>query len=106
MPSIDTLPNGKYRARWRTPSSESRSQTFRQKVDAQRHLTEVENSKLEGDYIDMRTGKMTFRTYAEQGAGHSIAPPNTARQIECHFRRHVYPLIGDRPIGAFVRVRS
>ena len=41
MASIKKVGTGSWRARWRTPESESRSKTFTRKVDAQRWLTEV-----------------------------------------------------------------
>ncbi len=33
-----------YQVRWRDPAGKQRKQSFRRKVDAERHLTSVENS--------------------------------------------------------------
>ncbi|MEJ7765667.1 MAG: hypothetical protein WKF86_09240 [Acidimicrobiales bacterium] len=63
MASVDKVPTG-WRARWRTPAGASRSQTFARKIDAERHLTGVEHSKLVGGYVDPAEGKITLRTYA------------------------------------------
>jgi integrase len=97
--SIDRVSSG-WRARWRTPDGASRSQTFGRKVDAQRHLTAIENSKLTSTYIDPKAGRVSFQTFAETWRAAQIHRPATATNVELHLRRHVYPRIGDRPIGA------
>jgi integrase len=99
MASIDKVASG-WRARWRTPDGASRSKTFKRKVDAERHLTAVEHSKLTATYVDPRAGKVSFRKYAEEWRAAQIHRPGTATQVETNLRRHVYPRIGDRPIGA------
>jgi integrase len=43
---------------------------------------------------------VTFERYAEQWRGIQVHRPNTARQIESNLRNHIYPRIGNRPIGA------
>ena len=99
MASIDKV-NAGWRARWRTPEGTSRSKTFKRKVDAEQHLTSVEHSKLTGAYVDPRAGRVTFKSFAEQWRTAQVHRPGTASQIETNLRRHVYPRIGDRPIGA------
>lgn len=66
MPSIDRTGTG-WRARWRAPDGGSRSKSFKRKVDAERFLTNVESSKLTGNYLDPAAGRVTFGTIA--GAG-------------------------------------
>jgi integrase len=99
MASIHKVPTG-WRARWRTPDGASRSQTFKRKIDAERHLTAVEHSKLTSTYIDPKAGRISFRKYAEAWRATQIHRPGTSTQLETNLRRHVYPRIGDRPIGA------
>jgi integrase len=95
-----TKVNAGYRARWRSPDGASRSKTFKRKIDAENHLTSVEHSKLTGAYVDPRAGRVTFKTFAEEWRAAQVHRPGTASQIETNLRRHVYPRIGDRPIGA------
>jgi integrase len=99
MASIDKVPAG-WRARWRTPDGRSRSKTFGRKVDAQRHLTSVEGSKLIGAYIDPGAGRVTFRQYAERWRLSQVHRETTAIAVETHLRRHAYPIFGDRPVAS------
>ena len=57
MASIDKVATG-WRARWRTPAGESRSETFKKKADAERRLAEVEGDKVRGLYVDPSAGRM------------------------------------------------
>jgi integrase len=99
MASVTKVSAG-WRARWRTPAGESRSRTFPRRVDAEQHLTGVDHSKLIGAYVDPAAGRVTFRSFAEQWRAAQVHRSGTASQIETHLRRHVYPRIGSRPIGA------
>jgi integrase len=73
---------------------------FPRKLDAERHLTQVEHSKLTGAYVDPIAGRITFKSYAEQWRAAQVHRPGTATSVEQQLRRHVYPTIGKRPIGA------
>ncbi len=55
-----------YRARWREAAGRERVKTFGRRVDAQRFLIEVEDSKLRGAYVDPAAGKMAFAEWAER----------------------------------------
>lgn len=99
MASIDKVSAG-WRARWRTPDGAARSNTFQRKVDAERHLTSAQHSKLTGAYVDPSAGRVTFKAFAEEWRAAQVHRPGTASQIETNLRRHVYRRIGDRPIGA------
>lgn len=92
-------------ARWRDPDGKSREKTFARQAEAERHLTTVEASKLTGDYIDPRAGRVTFREYAEQWRSVQVHRPSTAAQVETNLRRHIYPRIGDRRIDS-IRTRD
>jgi len=98
--SIHQEPNGKWRARYRNPDGRSRSRNFDRKIDAERHLTSMEHSKLVGSYIDPSEGRVTFKSYAERWSASQVHRVGTASQIETNLRLHVYPRIGERPIGA------
>ena len=57
--------NGKvtYRARYRDPAGREHAKVFARKSDAQRFLTEVENSKLKGAWTDPALGRVLFREW-------------------------------------------
>ncbi|MGA2806156.1 MAG: hypothetical protein ABSF89_17515 [Acidimicrobiales bacterium] len=99
MSSLTKVATG-WRARWRTPDGKSRSKTFAWKIDAEKHLTGTDHAKLTGAYVDPRAGRITFRSYGEQWRAVQVHRPSTAVQLETNLRRHVYPTLGDRPIGA------
>lgn len=99
MASIDKVKAG-WRARWRTPDGRSRSKTFARKIDAQRHLTSIEHSKLSATYVDPAAGRRTFRDYAEAWRHMQPHRQGTQTAVEQHLRLHVYPLLGPRPLGA------
>ena len=100
MASIEKR-NGRYRARYRTPTGESRCLTFDRKVDAEKFLTSVEHRKLTGEYVDAAAGKVTLKSYAEQWRTSQVQHrPSTIVTVESHLRRHVYPAFGDRPIAS------
>ena len=101
MASVKRVSTG-WRARWRTPDGQSREKWFGRKIDAERHLTTIEHSKLTGAYVDPAAGRVTFMTYAEQWRAAQVHQPSTSAQLETNLRRHVYPRIGDRPIGGII----
>jgi len=102
MASVDKVQTG-WRARWRTPDGASRSRTFPRKIDAERHLTGVEHSKLVGGYVDPAEGKVTLRDYAEGWRACQPHRESTAVATEIYLRLHAYPLLGHRPIAAIRR---
>ena len=52
-----------YRARYRDPAGREKARVFNRRVDAQRFLTEVENSKLRGTWTDPALGRVLFRDW-------------------------------------------
>jgi integrase len=70
------------------------------KRDADNHAASVEHTKITGSYIDPSAGRISFQEYAEAWRAIQVHRSGTAQQIETRFRRHVYPRIGHRPIGA------
>jgi integrase len=97
--SVDKVPTG-WRARWRTPEGSSRSHTFARRVDAQRHLTAIESSKMTGGYVDASAGRTTLAEYAEAWRSVQVHLPSTVAQVETNLRRHVLPYLGARPLAA------
>lgn len=71
---------------------------FRRKIDAQQWLDEVTASVVTGAYIAPGAGRITFREYAEQWRKIQVHRPGTQVHVEGALTRHVYPVIGDRPL--------
>jgi integrase len=100
MASIDKRPDGRYRARWReVRGGPQKSQHFARKVDAQQFLDGVRGDLARGVYIDPSAGKVTFKEFAEEWRRTQVHRPGTIVSVEQQLRLHVYPSIGDRPIG-------
>ena len=68
MGSIDRLPSGRWRARWRDPDGKLVSETFRLKEDADRRVTQKEREKDTGTYVDPGAGRQTFTEFADEWA--------------------------------------
>ncbi len=100
MATVHRLETGTYQVRWLTPERRWKKKSYRLKADADRFARSVENSKDQGTYIDPSAGKVTFQDYAEAWRATQVHRPLTGSEIEGNLRRHVYPLLGPRPIGA------
>src|SRR5437763_1426930 len=101
MASIDRRPNGTFRARYRpAPMSAQKTRTFNRKGDAQRWLDEVTAALVTGQFVDPKAGRQTVRDYAEQWRMSQVHRPTTAAHVETMLRRHVYPMLGDRPLAS------
>jgi integrase len=99
MSSIEKVPGGKWRARWRTPAGASRSRTFDRKVDADRWLTKVGHDALSGAYVDPSAGRISLRTYAAEHISRQPWRPAT-RDVATRSLRPVLALLGDRPLSS------
>jgi integrase len=104
MASIDKRPDGRYRARWREyPGGPQKTRQFARKGDAQRFLDAVCGDLAHGVYVDPAGGRTPFGEYAEQWRAAQVHRPTTAAQVEIFLRRHAYPTLGPRQIGAIRR---
>jgi integrase len=100
MANIQKRPDGRWRARYRDEAGLEHAKHFTRKLDAQRWIDEVTTSIVIGQYVDPRAGKITFRDYAEQWRAAQVHRPTSEAYVEGVLRRHVYPIIGARPIGS------
>ena len=103
MSSIRKVGEGRaarFEARWRTPEGGDRRKRFRRERDARAHLAAVEGALVGGTYVDAAAGKIAFREVAEQWRAAQVHRPTTRAHVETMLRRHAYPTLGDRPIGA------
>lgn len=89
-----------WQARWRDPDGRQRKRSFGRRTDAERFMATVRADVLRGTYIAPDEGRVTFREYAEQWASIQQHRPSTVDSVERHLRRHVLPVLGDRPLGA------
>jgi integrase len=100
MASIRKRPDGQWRARYRDSAGKEHARHFGRRVDAQRWLDEVTAAIVSGQYVDPRSGRVTFRQYAEQWRSVQVHRPSTQEHIEAKLRHYVYPMIGDRPMSS------
>ena len=103
MSSIERWKGGKWRARFRTPDGRGRSRVFPRKEDAVAYLASIEHAKRMGAYVDPAAGRVLFQEYAERW--HAVQAqhrPTTVVHEETMLRRHVYPFLGARPMGAIL----
>jgi integrase len=98
--SISKRPDGKYRARYRDPSGKEHAAHFTTRTKAQRWLDEETAKIITGTYVDPRSGRITFRQYAEQWRSVQVHRPSTQEHIEAKLRHYVYPILGDRPMSS------
>jgi len=102
--SIDKRPNGQWRARWREyPGGPQRAKHFPRKVDAERHLVDVQHRLMTGAYVAPQAGAMTVAAYAQEWAARRSWEPATRDRIERELRRHILPGLGDRPLSSLRR---
>ena len=93
-------PDGTCRARYRDPAGREHARHFARKADAQRWLDEVAAAVVTGQYVDPRSGRITFQQYAEQWRDGQVHRPSTQVYVERQLRRHAYPVLGDRPMSS------
>ena len=87
----------RYRVRWRSPDGRSRSQTFDKKVDADRHLTSVQHSKLDGSYVDPGKGRMTLAEWVPiWRAGIVDLRLSTLARDDGYVERYILPTFGPK----------
>ncbi len=104
MASIDKRPNGTWRARWREfPGGPQRTKSFARKVDAERHLTDVQHRLMTGAYVTPSASQVTVGDYAREWAGRRNWRPATRERIERELRLHILPTLGARPLGSLRR---
>ena len=95
MASIEKrVRNGRktWRAHYRTPAGAQRSKSFARKIDAERFLAGVENSKVIGSYVDPMLAKVTVGAWAQQWLdGQEHLKPTTRSRYEGIVRKHIHP---------------
>jgi integrase len=99
--SIDRLPSGRWRARYRDASGRGHSRVFKTKADASAFLATIETDLLRGDWNDPRLNGVPMHDWAQQWFETTAhLKPKTRVEYESNLRNHVLPFFGDRPVGA------
>jgi integrase len=100
MASIARRPDRRWRARYRDDTGREHARHFDRKLDAQRWLDGVTASVVTGQYVGPKAGRVTFREYAEGWRATAVHRQATRDRVERALRLHVYPVLGDQPIGS------
>jgi integrase len=80
------------RARWRDPAGKEHSKTLPRKLDADRFLLSIEDSKLRGAYVDPAAGRIAFGPWAERWYASTAAlKPSTRHDYRALLDHQVLP---------------
>ena len=94
-------PTKPWQARYRDPSGRQHSKLFARKIDAERWLVSIENSKMHGDYVDPSLGKRTFSEYADEWlATKAGVGARTRINVEGRIQNYAKPTFGMMPVSA------
>lgn len=93
----------RWRARYLTPDGDERSRSFDRKLDAERFLTKVENSKNEGTYRDPDAGRVTLRKYAAGWVQGYPADSTRGEKIRRQLENHILPKLGGHTLAELER---
>lgn len=93
--------NGKWQARYRDPSGKERAQRFDRKVDAERWLTDNQNKRDKGLWINPVHGNTLFRDWAETWWATTPAlRPSTRARDASYLKVHIMPTFGAQSLAA------
>src|SRR5258708_24917736 len=83
------------------PDRKERSHTFKQKVDAERWLTDHASTKAAGNWVDPKLGKILFSAYAKSWlATKSDTARSTRLNIRGRLDKHITPFSGSMAVNA------
>lgn len=90
-------------ARWYDNTlGRSTKRAFASEGEARAHISKVELDKYQGTYVSERTGRTPLKVYAEAWLATLEHKPSTIRSIRSKFEKHLYPVLGPKPIGSIV----
>jgi integrase len=98
--------SGTFEASYRDPIGRVRSKTFRTKTEARTFLSQVENSKHTGTWIDPNRSRVRFDAWAaqERRTWADLRPATQARG-DSLMRSQVLPEFGELPLAAITPLR-
>ena len=92
MGNIQKRENGKWRARYRDPSGRERARHVPRKIDAERWLVAVENTKHRGEWIDPAMARITVGDWSTRWLqGQSQLKPLTRERYRNIIRVQILP---------------
>lgn len=100
------LPTGRHgrgkrwRVRFEDDAGAKVERLFDRKPDAEDFDAEVRSAVRRGVYVDQSAGKVLVKDYAAEWRAAQIHRQSTVEQVERGFRRHINPVLGDRPIAS------
>ena len=97
--SIKHRPDGVWRARFRDEEGREHSRHFRLRKDGTNWLAEVASDLRTGTLVDRKAGLVTFEVFAEEWRSLQVHRDSTAKQVRTNLTRHVYPILGAKPIN-------
>jgi integrase len=101
MATVDKLPSGKWRVRWRAPGGARHFTLFDRKGDATEFGKLKESEILRGVYINPRDSKMPFEEWADEWFKSRVAlKPKTLAGYKSLHRTHLHPEFEGVPLGA------
>jgi hypothetical protein len=56
----------RWRVRFKTPTGERRSRSFRRRVDTERYASVVETDKARGEFVDPRLGALKLKDFVDR----------------------------------------
>ena len=92
---IETLPSGRYRARYRDADGTRHSQSFDRKADAKAFLASVVTDMARGEWRDPRGGAVPFREWADKWFAARVVRATTQAADISRYRTHLLPAFGD-----------
>lgn len=102
---VESVNHGKglrWRARHVDDNGKEHAKGFARKTDALRWLDETTAAVITGQYVDPKSGQITFREYAERWREMQVQRPSSRAHVETMLRRHAYPALGHRALSAIM----
>lgn len=93
-----------WRARYRGVDGREHSRTFGRRVEAEAFLTNIEHSKLRGEWRDPALGRTTFAEWAEQVERSRVNRRSSTRARDATLMRtRVFPTFGSQQLARISR---
>jgi integrase len=97
--SLDRLPSGRWRARYRGHDGHRHSAVFRTKGDADVWLAAQQTDSRRGNWVDPRLGRVTVADWAQIWMETNVhLRPSTRAGYESKLRSQVLPRLGPTPV--------
>ena len=97
--SVDRLPSGRWRARYRGPDGRRHARAFRTKSDADAWLAAQQTDCRRGNWVDPRLGRVTVADWAKVWLQTTVhLRPSTRAGYETKLRSHVLPRLGQMAV--------